>query len=222
MLRLEGVCKSYAMGRDRLAALDGVRLRVPAGALAALVGPSGSGKSTLMHILGCLDTPDAGAYFLDGADVSALRPAELCRVRRESIGFVFQGYQLLPRLTAAENVAFPLLLRGVPEKRRLALAREALARVGLSDRAAHRPVQLSGGQQQRVAIARALMGQPKLILADEPTGALDEDARADVLRLLCGLNAEGRTVVLITHDRAVARVAPLRFRVEHGRVSPMP
>ena len=221
MLRMQGICKSYPMDGGRLHVLRDVSFAVARGEFAAIVGPSGSGKSTLMHLLGCLDSPSAGSYCLDGRDVSGLSPAELCRVRRERIGFVFQGYQLLPRLSAAENAAFPLLLRGVPERRRLALAREALARVGLGDRADHRPHQLSGGQQQRVAIARALMGDPALLLADEPTGALDERSRADVLALLARLHREGRTVVLITHDSAVARVAERRYRVEDGRVSPM-
>ena len=221
VLRLEGICKTYRVEGGELAALTDVQLSVPRGELAAILGPSGSGKSTLMHILGCLDTPTAGSYWLDGRDVARLSPGELCRVRRESVGFVFQGYQLLPKLTAAENVAFPLMLRGVPEKRRLAQAEDALARVGLAERARHRPRQLSGGQQQRVAIARALISEPKLILADEPTGALDEASRADVLRLLCRLHEEGRTVVLITHDASVAAVARRRYRVEDGRVTPV-
>ncbi len=219
MLCLQNICKSYPLGGERLDVLRDVCLTVRRGEFAAIVGPSGSGKSTLMHILGCLDTPTSGSYRLDGLDVAGLPPAELCRVRRERIGFVFQGYQLLPRLTAAENVAFPLMLRGVPRKRREERAREALARVGLGDRAEHRPHQLSGGQQQRVAIARALIGEPSLLLADEPTGALDEAARTDVLRLLSRLHREGRTVVLITHDAAAARAALVCYRVADGRLS---
>lgn len=219
MIRVEGLGKSYP-GRngDEAAVLRDVNLHIPAGAYTAFVGPSGSGKSTLMHILGCLDTPTVGRYVLDGEDVSRLDARELCRVRREKIGFVFQGYQLMAKLTAEENAAFPLLLRGVNEADRLRMARRALGRVGLGGRERHRPCELSGGQQQRVAMARALCADPKILLCDEPTGALDEDSRNAVLDLLDELHRDGRTIVMITHDPFVASRAAQRLRVQGGRI----
>ena len=171
-----------------------------------------------MHILGCLDTPTGGRYLLDGEDVSRLDAKALCRVRREKIGFVFQGYQLLSKLTAADNVAFPLMLRGVPEAERARRAAEALARVGLAGRGQSRPCELSGGQQQRVAVARALCYSPRLLLCDEPTGALDVDSRNELLDLFDQLHLSGHTVVLITHDPFVAARADRRYRVEGGLV----
>ncbi|MDD6040598.1 MAG: ABC transporter ATP-binding protein [Clostridia bacterium] len=213
--------KSYP-GRDgAVEVLRGVNLHIRPGSYAALTGPSGSGKSTLMHILGCLDTPTSGRYLLDGQDVSGMSNARLCRVRREKIGFVFQGYQLLPRLSALENVAFPLLLRGVSEERRMEEAKRALGRVGLGGRERHRPGELSGGQQQRVALARALCARPRLLLCDEPTGALDVDSRNDILDLLDSLHADGHTIVLITHDPFVASRAVQRYRVTQGAVKPV-
>ncbi len=223
VIRLENVSKTYA-GRDggtELCVLRQVNLHVRAGEYAALVGPSGSGKSTLMHILGCLDAPTAGRYLLDGTDVSRMDPLALCRVRLEKIGFVFQGYQLLGKLTAIENVAFPLMLRSVPESRRLREAQRALERVGLQGREGHLPCQLSGGQQQRVALARALCSRPSLLLCDEPTGALDPDSRDGILRLLDGWHRGGHTVVVITHDPAVAARAMSRYRVEGGTLTPL-
>lgn len=198
--------------------LDGVSLTVGRGEYAAIVGPSGSGKSTLMHLIGCLDTPTMGRYRLDGVEVAALDARALCRVRGEKIGFVFQGYQLLKKLNALENVAFPLMLRGVPLRRRQAAAMEALNRVGLAARAGHLPAQLSGGQQQRVAMARALCCAPQLLLCDEPTGALDVSSRDEVLALLAELHRAGHTIVVITHDPCVAAHAVKRYRVEGGRV----
>jgi len=212
MIVMENVCKSY--GGTQV--LQGVQLHVRPGEYTALVGPSGSGKSTLMHIIGCLDTPTSGRYVLDGEDVSRLAPAQLCRVRREKIGFVFQGYQLMTKLTALENVAFPLMLRGMPEMERLHEAACALQRVGLSGWERHRPCELSGGQQQRVAIARALCMRPRLLLCDEPTGALDTESRAGILDMLDKLHEEGHTIVLITHDPFVASRAVQRFRVSQG------
>ncbi len=225
MIRLEHVEKTYPGRRgapqgEPTRALRDVCLRIPRGGYAAIIGPSGSGKSTLMHILGCLDTPSAGEYWLDGRQVSELDARGLCAIRRERIGFVFQGCQLLGKLTALENVAFPLLLRGVEEQRRLRMAREALASVGLSDRLHYRPGELSGGQRQRVAIARALSYRPKLLLADEPTGALDTESRDGILALFSALHRDGHTIVLITHDPSVARHALTRWRVEDGRVYP--
>ena len=213
MIQLEKVTKSYPGGE---AVIKAVNLHIRPGEYAALTGPSGSGKSTLMNILGCLDTPTAGRYLLDGMDVSRLTPARLCQVRREKIGFVFQGYQLLSKLSAAENVAYPLMLRGMePDQRRL-LALKALRQVGLSGREDARPSQLSGGQQQRVALARALCCKPKLLLCDEPTGALDPASRDDILALLDGWNRRGNTVVVITHDPVVAAQAATRYHAQPG------
>ena len=220
MIRMQGVGKAYPLGREQppLAVLSGVNLSVRPGEYVAFVGPSGSGKSTLMNLIGCLDTPTTGRYLLDGADVSRLDQAALCRVRREKIGFVFQGFQLFAKLTALENVAFPLMIRGVPESERTRMAGEALRRVGLTGRERHRPGQLSGGQQQRVALARALCYRPKLLLCDEPTGALDETSRNEILDMLDLLHQSGRTVVVITHDPFVASRATRRYRVEAGGV----
>ena len=221
MIVMEDIGKTYPGRTGQVEVLRHVNLHIRPGSYAAFMGPSGSGKSTLMHILGCLDTPTSGRYLLDGRDVSGLGHAQLCRIRRESIGFVFQGYQLMTRLSAVENVAFPLLLRGESEKQRLEAAQRALARVGLQGRGHHRPGELSGGQQQRVAIARALCARPRLLLCDEPTGALDTDSRNDILDLLDGLHREGHTIILITHDPFVASRATLRFRVAQGAVKPV-
>ena len=222
MIVMEDICKSYT-GRTgaETPVLKDVNLRIPPGSYAAFTGPSGSGKSTLMHILGCLDTPTHGRYLLDGEDVSRLTARQLCRIRRDKIGFVFQGYQLMTRLSAVENAAFPLLLRGVGESARLAAAKQALERVGLAGRGHHRPSELSGGQQQRVALARALCASPRLLLCDEPTGALDVDSRNEILDLLDDLHRDGHTIVLITHDPFVASRAATRFRVALGAVKPV-
>ena len=219
MIRTENLSKRYNLSGGSLEALHGVTLHIRQGEYAAIVGPSGSGKSTLMNILGCLDTPTSGSYRLHGRDVSTLTPAELARVRGEEIGFVFQGFQLLPRLTAVENVALPLLLCGMPAARRLERASCLLRQVGLGDRLHHRPSQLSGGQQQRVAIARALARDPAVLLADEPTGNLDAAATGEVLALLEALNRQGRTVVLITHDGQVARRAGRQLCISGGRLT---
>ena len=219
MIRTENLSKRYELSGDSLEALHGVTLHIRQGEYAAIVGPSGSGKSTLMNILGCLDAPTSGSYRLHGRDVSTLTPAELARVRGEEIGFVFQGFQLLPRLTAVENVALPLLLCGMPAARRLERASCLLRQVGLVDRLHHRPSQLSGGQQQRVAIARALARDPAVLLADEPTGNLDAAATGEVLALLEALNRQGRTVVLITHDGQVARRAGRQLCISGGRLT---
>ena len=219
MIHTENLTKLYPLGGRTVAALDHVSLDIPRGQYAAIVGPSGSGKSTLMHLLGCLDNPTSGLYSLAGQDVSAMPPGELARVRGEEIGFVFQGFQLLPRLTALENVALPLLLCGVPRRERLARARDLLEQVGLGERLHHRPSQLSGGQQQRVAIARALARDPAVLLADEPTGNLDGEATEEVLALLAALHRGGRTVVLITHDPHVASCAQRQIAISGGRIT---
>ena len=218
MIRTENLTKLYTMNGKTVTALDHVTLRVQKGEYAAIVGPSGSGKSTLMHLLGCLDTPTSGSYRLHGRDVSTLGKDELAQVRGQEIGFVFQGFQLLPRLTAAENVALPLLLCGIPPKERAAAARTLLEQVGLGERLHHTPNQLSGGQQQRVAIARALARNPAVLLADEPTGNLDAQATADVLHLLDELHRAGRTILLITHDSVVAQRAERQITIAAGRI----
>lgn len=202
MIQLEKVTKSYPGGE---AVIKAINLHIRPGEYAALTGPSGSGKSTLMNILGCLDTPTAGRYLLDGMDVSRLTPAQLCQVRREKIGFVFQGYQLLSKLSAAENVAYPLMLRGMePDQRRL-LALKALRQVGLSGREDARPSQLSGGQQQRVAIARALCMDPEILCFDEPTSALDPELTQEVLGVMRALAADNMTMMVVTHEMDFAR-----------------
>ncbi len=221
LIVMQGISKSYPTRTGQpLKVLSGINLHIRPGAYAAFEGPSGSGKSTLMHILGCLDSPTSGTYRLDGLDVSGMNPPALCETRKRKIGFVFQGYQLMSKLSAAENVAFPLMLRGMEERKRLQIAAEALERVGLGGRGNHRPSELSGGQQQRVALARAVCVKPKLLLCDEPTGALDEESRDGILDLLDGMHREGHTIVLITHDRYVASRAQERYRVSGGSVYP--
>lgn len=228
IIETQQLTKTYRMGASDVFALRGVDMRIAAGAFVALMGSSGSGKSTMMHLLGCLDTPTAGRYLLEGRDVGSLSAQARARVRNRRIGFVFQTFNLLPRLSALENVALPLLYRaaggegereiGVQSPRERALA--ALARVGLAERAGHRPTQLSGGQRQRVAIARALVGDPALILADEPTGNLDSVTGGDIMQLLAELHAEGRTLLLVTHDPAVAAQAEYTLHMRDGRLLP--
>jgi putative ABC transport system ATP-binding protein len=210
--------REYVMGTQSVRALDGVDLQVAAGEFVALVGSSGSGKSTLLGILGCLDSPTAGTYVLDGQAVERLGEAALARVRNQRIGFVFQAFNLLPRLRADENVALPLRYAGLPKAERLERAREILATVGLGDRCDHTPPELSGGQCQRVAIARALATNPRLILADEPTGNLDSTTGDEILGLFRSLHAQGRTIVMVTHDDTVAAKADRRVRLADGRV----
>jgi putative ABC transport system ATP-binding protein len=215
LIRLDSVTKTYGSGDAAVVALDDFSLTIDVGDFLAVMGPSGSGKSTLMNILGCLDTPTSGRYRFAGEDVSRMNETELAHVRNRRIGFVFQQFQLLPRLSAWRNVELPLLYRNVGDRRRLAV--QALEKVGLGNRIDHRPTQLSGGQQQRVAIARALVTNPDLILADEPTGNLDTAASRDVLAILRDLNAQGHTIVIITHDPEVAPVARTTVHVRDGR-----
>ncbi|MFI5262854.1 MAG: ABC transporter ATP-binding protein [Candidatus Limnocylindrales bacterium] len=218
LLELQGISRVYDTGRISVTALAGVDLAVAHGEFLAIVGPSGSGKSTLMNIVGCLDRPTSGVYRLDGQPVEDLSDDQLALVRSRAIGFVFQSYNLLPRTSALENVATPLLYQGVGRSERLARARAALDHLGLGDRLDHEPSELSGGQQQRVAIARALVTNPRLLLADEPTGNLDSASGAEVIALLHDLNAAGMTVVLITHDADVAAAARRQVHVRDGRL----
>lgn len=216
LIALDGVTKDYRMGRLAVHALRGVDLTINTGEFVAIVGPSGSGKSTMMHLIGCLDRPTTGRYELAGVDVATLDDDGLARLRSLAIGFVFQSYNLLPRTSALENVAAPLLYQGVPRRERLQRAQAILERLGMGDRLRHDHTELSGGQQQRVAIARALVTEPALILADEPTGDLDSVSGAEVLDIFKELHRSGRTVVLITHDLDVAAVAPRLVHVRDG------
>jgi putative ABC transport system ATP-binding protein len=219
VIRLRNVERHYLMGGISVPALDGVSLDVEAGEFLAIIGPSGSGKSTMMNILGCLDRPTAGDYELAGTPVATLDDDGLARLRSRTIGFVFQSYNLLPRTTALDNVATPLLYQGVNRRDRVRRARAALERLGLGDRVDHEPTELSGGQQQRVAVARAIVTEPALILADEPTGNLDSHSGAEVLDLFRELHASGRTIVLITHDSEVAAAATRRVHLLDGRIA---
>jgi putative ABC transport system ATP-binding protein len=219
VISLDGVRKTYASGAISVEALRGIDVRIEAGEYVAIIGPSGSGKSTLMHILGCLDVPTEGTYELAGRDVSDLEEVELAAIRNREIGFVFQQFNLLADLTALRNVALPLVYAGVHRSDRERRARNALERVGLADRADHRPGELSGGQQQRVAVARALVTEPSMILADEPTGNLDSVSSTDVLALFRELHDAGRTIVLITHDAEVAQAADRIITIRDGLVT---
>ena len=218
IISLDRVGRTYSTGRLEVPALSDVDLEVQPGEFVAIVGPSGSGKTTMMNILGCLDRPTTGEYRLAGTPVADLDDNCLAKLRSRSIGFVFQSYNLLPRTTALDNVATPLLYQGVSRRERSERSKAALERLGMGDRLDHEPTELSGGQQQRVAIARALVTEPDLILADEPTGNLDSHAGAEVISLFRELNAAGRTIVLITHDTEVAAVASRRVHLRDGRV----
>lgn len=218
VIELDGVGKTYRSGPHEVAALREVTLRIDEGEYVAIMGPSGSGKSTLMHILGCLDVPSAGAFRLAGEDVGTMTEVALAAARNRRVGFVFQQFNLLPSLTAWRNVELPLVYAGLPREERRARALGALDRVGLAERVDHRPGELSGGQQQRVAVARALVGDPSLILADEPTGNLDSASTEEILGLFAELHGVGRTVVLITHEAEVAERARRIIRLRDGRV----
>ena len=218
LLQLEGVSRIYDMGRVQVAALRDVNLTIEAGEFVAVLGPSGSGKSTLMNLIGCLDRPTTGTYRLGGQDVAMLTGDDLATVRGRNVGFVFQSYDLLPRTSALENVATPLMYQAIGRRERLVRAQAVLERLGLGDRLDHHPNELSGGQQQRVGIARALVTDPPIILADEPTGNLDTVSGADVLALFRHLHRTGRTVILITHDADVASHADRQVHVRDGRV----
>lgn len=218
IIRLEDVHKTYGMGDTLVRALDGVDLIVAEGEYCAIMGPSGSGKSTAMNIIGCLDRPTSGHYYLDSLDVSTVPEAELAHIRNRKLGFVFQQFHLLPQLTAVENVILPMIYSGVPASERKERAEIALDRVGLSNRLGSRPNQLSGGQQQRVAIARAIVNQPRLLLADEPTGALDSRTTHEVMQIFHELNASGITIIMVTHEPEVARETKRIVWFKDGKV----
>ena len=218
MIVMQGIRKEYRMGDNVVAALDGVDIHIKPHEFVSIIGPSGSGKSTLMNIIGCLDTADDGIYRFDGLDITDYTENELATIRGKKIGFVFQQFNLLPKLTAQENVELPLIYQGMSAGKRHKRSREVLDRVGLLERMHHKPTELSGGQQQRVAIARALVGDPSLILADEPTGNLDSKTGAEVMRLFHELHEAGNTIVLITHDAKIAAQTPRAIHIHDGRV----
>ena len=219
LIDIKDIYKIYNEGQEsEVRALDGVTLQIDKGEFVAIVGASGSGKSTLMNVLGCLDIPTYGEYYLDDTDVTSLSDKELARIRNREIGFIFQGYNLIQELDALDNVILPLIYRGTPISQRADIAMEALARVGMDDRAHHKPSQMSGGQQQRVAIARAIATHPPIIMADEPTGALDSKTGHHVLEILRDLYREGTTILLITHDLGIAATAPRVVRLSDGRI----
>lgn len=218
-IKAENLCRYFRVGGTTVRALDGVSLDIQDGEYVTICGASGSGKSTLMNILGCLDTPTSGSYLLDGEDVPALDDEKLSRIRGSKIGFVFQSFNLIPALTAEENVELPLMYRGVPRKQRREAAREALEQVGLLNRANHRPCEMSGGQQQRTAIARAIAARPSIILADEPCGNLDSRSGRVICEILEALHLCGKTIVMITHDENMARHAERLIRIADGRIA---
>lgn len=218
IIKTQGLKKIYQMGEEQVKALDGVDIELERGEYVAIMGPSGSGKSTLMNLLGCLDTPSEGEYWLNGHAVSSLNDDELAQVRNKEVGFVFQSFHLLPRYSALENVQLPLVYSNIPREERLARAKQTLQEVDLSDRIHHRPNELSGGQRQRVAIARALINRPSILLADEPTGNLDSTTGREILNLFEHLHTAGHTIILVTHDVEVASHANRIIRLRDGRV----
>lgn len=218
VISVKNATKEYMTGDSNVYAINGIDLTVYKGEFVAIVGASGSGKSTLMNILGCLDTPTSGSFALDGVDISTQNDNELSIIRNKKIGFIFQGYNLVQSLNATENVELPLIYRGVKKSSRRELSREALCHVGLEERLKHLPSQMSGGQQQRVAIARAIAARPPILLADEPTGNLDIKSGNDVMDILLDLNKEGKTIILITHDNSIAKLAHRIVRMSDGKI----
>lgn len=218
LIEIRNMCKIYNPGENEVRALDHVDLQIDRHEFVAIIGQSGSGKSTLMNMLGCLDVPTSGTYYLNGQDVSHLTDDELSDIRNREIGFIFQGFNLIANMTALENVELPLIYRGVPKKEREALSRTALKKVGLEKRMDHKPSEMSGGQQQRVAIARAIAQAPPVILADEPTGNLDSGSTKEIMGILKELHKEGRTVILITHDNEIAARAKRIIRIMDGKI----
>lgn len=219
IVQINHLCKYYSLGGETVKALDDVSFTVNKGDFIAIIGPSGSGKSTLMNMIGSLDLPDSGEYILEGKNVFSLKNKQLADVRNQKIGFIFQSFNLLAKQTAYENVELPLIYRGMHNSERRKIVLSALKKVGLIDRAGHKPTELSGGQQQRVAIARALAGNPPILLADEPTGALDSKTGAYVLNLMKDLNKQGHTIILITHDLEIARQAKRIIHIQDGKIS---
>ena len=219
MIDIKDLCKVYQVGEERVRALDHATLHIYPKEFVSIIGPSGSGKSTLMNIIGCLDIADAGTYFLDGLPIEAYTENELAQIRNRKIGFVFQNFNLIPKLTAAENVELPLIYQKVKRSQRQQRVKEALEKVGLTKRAQHLPTELSGGQQQRVAIARALVTNPSLILADEPTGNLDSKTSLEIMEIFHELHRQGNTIVLITHDNDVAKQAQRAIHILDGRIT---
>lgn len=215
---MKNICKEYIIGNEYLKILDNISLNIKEGEFTAIIGPSGSGKSTLMNMIGCLDLCDSGSYILDGENIKNLTDDELADIRNNKIGFIFQQFNLLSKLTAIENVELPLIYKGIDKEKRYELSSKALEKVNLTDRKNHKPNQLSGGQQQRVAIARALVTNPKLILADEPTGALDSKSSKEILEIIKNLNNEGKTAVMITHDNSIANKANRILQIKDGKL----
>src|SRR5215468_8547112 len=219
LVELRNVSKIYQLGGEEIRALDGVSLDIESGEFISIIGPSGSGKSTLMHILGCLDSPMKGTIKLDGVMIQGASPRQLAAIRNRKIGFVFQFFNLLPKLNVLQNVELPMIYSGIPAKERRQRAMAALESVDLANRARHRPSQLSGGQQQRAAIARALVNNPRIVFADEPTGNLDSHTGEAILQLFRKLSQEGRTIVLVTHDPEISAVTPRRIEIRDGKVA---
>ena len=219
MIQLKNICKYYQVGDDRVRALDHANLHIYPQEFVSIIGPPGSGKSTMMNIIGCLDIADAGEYLLDGLPIESYSENQLAKIRNEKIGFVFQQYNLIPKLTAEENVELPLIYQKVPKKERMERVKEALNKVNMYPRAKHLPTELSGGQQQRVSIARAIVTRPKLILADEPTGALDSKTSKEIIDIFHDLHAQGNTIVLITHDNNIAKQAQRSIHILDGQIS---
>jgi putative ABC transport system ATP-binding protein len=218
LIQISSLMKSYKLGGETVYALNDVSLNIEKGEFLAIIGPSGSGKSTLMNMIGCLDRPDAGEYYLDGKEIGRMNDNDLAMIRNQKIGFIFQNFNLLTKLTALENVELPLIYSGASAKERRENAMESLTNVGLKDRAGQLPTQLSGGQQQRVAIARALAGNPSILLADEPTGALDSKTSMEIMQLMKELNEAGNTIILITHDLSIAKQAKRMVRIQDGQL----
>lgn len=219
MIRLEGITKVYKMGENEVRALDGVDLNIKPHEFVSIIGPSGSGKSTLMNMIGCLDVPTSGRYWIEGVEGSKMTDNQLADLRNKKLGFIFQQYNLLPKLSAVENVELPLIYRGIGAAKRREMAEAALERVGLKDKMHHKPTELSGGQQQRVSIARALSSKPSLILADEPTGALDSKSGIEIMQMLHDLHEEGNTIVIITHDLGIAKQAERIVSIHDGKIT---
>ncbi|MBQ2444730.1 MAG: ABC transporter ATP-binding protein [Clostridia bacterium] len=219
LIEIKNITKEYSVGEIKIKALDNVSLQISKGEFVAITGQSGSGKSTLMNILGCLDKPESGTYILNGQDVFRANEKKLSEIRNREIGFIFQSFNLINSLSAAENIELPLIYRGIKKNERRILAQNALSMVGLENRANHLPTQLSGGQQQRVAIARAIALSPPLILADEPTGNLDAASGKEIMSILLSLNKSGKTIVIITHDNSIASAVPRRIKISDGQIT---